>query len=120
MVEAIASESEAVALHLPRVARLARKLDGLEGAEFDDLYQEGSIAVLSAVREERRPSDMEITRDMFNWIEKCRRWRRHESMSEEMLDYQTGIHSDPGRRKTYWQEDGEMKGGWTEHLYAPK
>lgn len=120
MAEAIVSEAEAVAEHLPRVAHLARKYSGLEGAEYDDLYQEGSIAVLLAVREERRPSNLEIERDMFNWISKCRRWRRQESMSEDMLD-ESGIHSDPGRRKEHWTDSNDVpQGGWSESFYAPK
>lgn len=120
MADATVSEEGAVAQHLPRVARLARRFNGLEGAEYDDLYQEGSIAVLLALREDRRPSDRDIKSAMLMWTRRCARWRRQEPMSEAMMD-ESGIHSDPGRRKEHWTDSQDTpQGGWSESFYVPK
>lgn len=120
MADAIVSEAEAVAEHLPRVARLARRFNGYQGAEYDDLYQEGSIAVLLALREDREPYEHEIKEAMIQWTRRCERWRRQEPMDEDTMDH-SGVHADPGRKRTFWMdEDGTPMGGWTESIYAPK
>jgi DNA-directed RNA polymerase specialized sigma24 family protein len=68
--------NEAVAAHKPRVEALAKRLDGVGGAEFDDLAQEGLIKVWHQLEQygpDYIPSNVVITNAMLDWTRYCRR-----------------------------------------------
>jgi hypothetical protein len=60
--------AEALADYWPLFEWHARKLNGVGGAEFDDLVQEGALASWLAMLEGFIPSDAVIQRAMINWI----------------------------------------------------
>lgn len=60
--------SEALAGYWPLFESHARQLDGVGGAEFDDLVQEAGMAALIAMQKGFLPSDALIRRAMVNWI----------------------------------------------------
>lgn len=62
-----------IAAYWSIVAKQAWKLTGVARAEFDDLHQEGLIAVWAALRDGYRPTNEFIRRRMLNWVEACRR-----------------------------------------------
>lgn len=68
-----AVSSEAVAEFLPYIKRLARRMDGKHGAEFDDLVQEGSLHVFEQLLAGRRPSHTGIKNKMVDWLRVCAR-----------------------------------------------
>lgn len=65
--------SEAVAAFRPLCAKQARHYRGAGGAEFDDLEQEGLIAVWDALRYGFIPSKVVVSNRMKDWVRKCRR-----------------------------------------------
>jgi DNA-directed RNA polymerase specialized sigma24 family protein len=73
----VAVSSEAVAEHKPRVEALAWRFNGLGGAEFDDLVQEGLIKVWLLLEESDDPgyipANLVIERAMLDWVRVCRR-----------------------------------------------
>lgn len=73
----MAVSSEAVAEHKPRVEALARRFNGLGGAEFDDLVQEGLVKVWLLLEESDDPTyipaNLVIERAMLDWVRVCRR-----------------------------------------------
>lgn len=82
--------NEAVASHKSRVEALAKRLEGLGGAEFDDLVQEGLIKVWLLLEKSDAPSyipsNLVIERAMLDWVRVCRRqgFAGHEDL--ELLD----------------------------------
>lgn len=64
------------------VAAHAKKLDGVGGAEFDDLEQEGLIAVWEALRDGHRPSNFVVQNAMKDWVRKCARRGFSEELTE--------------------------------------
>lgn len=67
--------SEEVAAHQPHVESLAKRFNGNKAnAEYDDLVQEGLIAVWQCLREGVEPGPGIIKRRMLNW---CRYLMRH-------------------------------------------
>ena len=73
----MAVSNEAVAEHKPRVEALARRFNGLGGAEFDDLAQEGLIKVWLLLEKSDDPTyipaNLVIERAMLDWVRVCRR-----------------------------------------------
>jgi DNA-directed RNA polymerase specialized sigma24 family protein len=65
--------SEAVAAYRPVCTKLANQLNGVQGAEFDDLYQEGLIAAWMSLQNGIAPSNTFIKNRMLDWVRKCRR-----------------------------------------------
>lgn len=65
--------SEDIAVFDPMVKQLARKYNGVANAEYDDLRQEGLIAVWLALLDDYVPTRDFIKNRMKNWIRKCRR-----------------------------------------------
>lgn len=51
----------------------ARRFDGKRGAEFDDLKQEGLIAVWEALRDGFTPSNVVVVNAMRYWVRVCAR-----------------------------------------------
>lgn len=49
----------------------ARRFDGVRGAEFDDLKQEGLIAVWEALRDGYIPSNVVVVNAMRDWVRVC-------------------------------------------------
>lgn len=60
-------------LHLPFIERLAKRLDGLGTAEFDDLRQEGCMKVIELLREGRIVTHTALKHAMLDWVRVCRR-----------------------------------------------
>lgn len=60
--------AEALASYWPLFEWHAQKLQGIGGAEFDDLVQEGAFATWLAMLEGFIPSDTLIKRAMLDWI----------------------------------------------------
>lgn len=113
--------SEDVATHLPRIEHFARMFNGQGRAEYDDLVQEGSEKVFLLLRDEQSVSNTAIKNAMRDWVRYCRRKGFAESHDEASLDYSTGVHSAPGRRRTFWADDEDaVKGGWTPLGYVPE
>ena len=72
MAEAIVS-SEAVAEYLSRVESFARRFNGVGGAEYDDLVQEGLLRVFLNLRDGKAVSGTAIKNAMRDWVRKCYR-----------------------------------------------
>lgn len=51
----------------------ARRYNGWHSAEYDDLFQEGALAVIEAIRAGRLPSKDVIVKRMTRWVSKCAR-----------------------------------------------
>ena len=64
----MATMSDMVASYLPTVKRLAWKYTGSYGAEYDDLVQEGMIAVWNSIRKDHEPMGVYIQWRMKNWV----------------------------------------------------
>ena len=60
--------AEALADYWPLFEWHARRLQGIGGAEFDDLVQEGALASWIAMLEGFIPSDKVIKDAMISWI----------------------------------------------------
>lgn len=73
MSEFMEVTDEQVAAYQEMVAGLARRYNGWSGAEEDDLFQEGQIAVFTALKKSALPSKDIIARRMLNWVNKCAR-----------------------------------------------
>lgn len=65
--------SEAVAEYDGLCEALARKFVGRAGAEFDDLIQEGRIAVFTSLQSGRAPSTSYVEYAMRLWVTTLRR-----------------------------------------------
>lgn len=65
--------SEQVAAWEPLVENLARRFDGTRGAEFDDLAQEGRIAVWECLQRGEHPSERVVVPAMLDWVRVCAR-----------------------------------------------
>lgn len=74
-----------VAAYAGLVTVLAYKLSGYSDAEFDDLFQEGNIAVLLALRAEAFPSKEVIRGRMLNWCRYLRRLQNNDAVAYEEL-----------------------------------
>jgi DNA-directed RNA polymerase specialized sigma24 family protein len=77
--------SEEVAAYQGLVDRLARKNDGRGGAEYDDLFQEGQIAVWASLRKGIPPSTEFIQFRMSNWVRMLRKQSRREPTDYDEL-----------------------------------
>lgn len=73
MPESTVVSDEAVAEHLPRVISYARRFNGVGGAEFDDLVQEGSLRVFLLLQDGRDVTNTAIKNAMRMWVRKCYR-----------------------------------------------
>ena len=69
----------------PRCERMAQKLVGRNGAEFDDLVQEGWISVWRALEKGVQPSALIVERRMRAYV----RWlgRRYPVAYEDMVSW---------------------------------
>lgn len=65
--------NEAVAAYLPLVESLARQHVGIQGVEYDDLVQEGLIAVWLTLEADGHPSAVIVRNRMIDWIRYVRR-----------------------------------------------
>lgn len=65
--------SAEVAAYRNLCADLARRFTGKGGAEFDDLEQEGMIAVWSLLRRDLPVSKTSIKNRMRDWVRFCQR-----------------------------------------------
>jgi hypothetical protein len=64
---------EQVVAYQELVAYLAARYDGFQGAEYDDLYQEGMEVVYLALARATHPSKDILARRMLDWVGKCAR-----------------------------------------------
>jgi DNA-directed RNA polymerase specialized sigma subunit len=78
--------AEALADYWPLFEFHARKFQGIGGAEFDDLVQEGALASFLAMLEGFIPSNALIQRAMLDWI----RFISHRGL---VYDYTTPLDS---------------------------
>lgn len=62
-----------VAAYQELVKHHALRMHGFHGAEYDDLFQEGCLAVFLALRNGKHPSKDIIVKRMRDWIRKCAR-----------------------------------------------
>lgn len=62
-----------IAAFRPLCIRLARKYESVGGAEFDDLEQEGMIAVWQLLRRGFPVSIQAVENRMRDWVRICRR-----------------------------------------------
>lgn len=62
-----------IAAYRPLCIKLARQFDGLQGAEFDDLEQEGLIKVWQLLRFGFPVSSKAVADSMRDWVRVCRR-----------------------------------------------
>lgn len=102
--------SEDVASYLPRIERLARSFNGVGGAEYDDLVQEGSLKVFLLLRDEQPVSNTAIKNAMRDWVRYCRRKGQSVVMEDEALDYYDTAA--PGRKKAVLFSDSGNQGVW--------
>ena len=75
--------SEEVAAYKQLVEKLARKQVGRAQAEFDDLVQEGLLAVFLSLRRGIRPSAEIIENRQRDWVRYLNRLSRLETVSYE-------------------------------------
>lgn len=68
----------------PMVTKMAKRLSGLRGAEYDDLVQEGYISVWLAYRDGHTPSQIVCRNRMRNWVRLC---ARRGFSGHDALDY---------------------------------
>lgn len=73
MTEPRLVSNEDVAAYQEMLDYYARRYDGWHNAEYDDLFQEGAIAVIEALRLGRKPSRDVIVGRMTRWVNKCAR-----------------------------------------------
>lgn len=76
---------EAVAAYLPLVERLARNFTGYSGAEYDDLRQEGMIAVWQTLGRGLRPSITVVGGRMLDWADFLLRLKRNDAVAYEKI-----------------------------------
>ena len=74
-----------VAAYSGLVKHLAHKLAGYSGAEFDDLRQEGLVAVFLSLRAGALPSERVIRGRMLNWCRYLRRLENNDAIAYEKL-----------------------------------
>ena len=77
--------SEAVAAYRDHVEFLARKYKGFAQAEFDDLVQEGLIAVWQSLARGLRPSSEVIEYRLISWVRYLDRLTRNDGIAYERL-----------------------------------
>lgn len=84
-----------VAAYAGLVDSLSRKLSGYGDAEYDDLYQEGNIAVFLALRAGRLPSKVVVRGRMLNWCRYLRRLQNNDAIAyDEMLPMEHHVIDD--------------------------
>jgi DNA-directed RNA polymerase specialized sigma24 family protein len=67
----LAVTSEALAAYQDMCGLLARRYTGLFAAEYDDLFQEGWLECLLALRKGQRPSKDIVAKRMTAWVSRC-------------------------------------------------
>lgn len=72
-VTLIGVTNEMVAEYHELLTWLARRYDGYHNAEFDDLYQEGAIAVITALQRGKLVASEFVAKAMMRWVNKCAR-----------------------------------------------
>lgn len=77
--------SAEVAAYEGWIEHLARPYVGRQGAELDDLMQEGRIAVWQTLQKGIRPSETVVQGRMSNWVRFLARQRRNEAVSYSLL-----------------------------------
>lgn len=102
--------SQDVASYLPRIERFARSLNGVGGAEYDDLRQEGMLKVFLLLRDEQPVTNVAIKNAMRDWVRYCRRKGFAEPMEDNTLDYH--YSAAPGRKRTVLAGDSTGRGSW--------
>lgn len=65
--------SDDVAAYHPLVHKHAKTFSGRFGAEYDDLYQEGLVAVWQALADNHHPSGTVVKNAMRDWVRVCKR-----------------------------------------------
>ena len=68
----MAVTSEQVAAFLPSIHAQARRYSGWYGSEYDDLVQEGMVAVWLSLNNKTEPTDHYIGYRMKNWVKLVR------------------------------------------------
>lgn len=74
--------NEMVAAHHPEIAKMARSLSWNGPAEFDDLFQEGQIAVWLCLKKQQEVTTTFIRWRMLNWVSFIRRNKEYELEDE--------------------------------------
>lgn len=106
-----------MASYLPRIERYARSFNGVGGAEFDDLVQEGSLKVFVLLRDEQPVSNTAIKNAMRDWVRYCRRKGFSIPLVEEAIDYYASAA--PGTRAYYYTDDDATPQGGRGHFADP-
>ncbi len=76
-----------IADYFPRVHNLAARLTGIAGAEYDDLFQTGSIFVWLTLEKGLKPTNELIRARLLDWCRLCRRQRANDTVSyDDYLD----------------------------------
>ena len=76
--------SNQVAEYLPLVERYAHRLTGFAGSEFDDLRQEGMIAVWQTLKRGLHPSAQVIGGRMIDWVRFLRRLEHNDGVAYDL------------------------------------
>jgi DNA-directed RNA polymerase specialized sigma24 family protein len=74
-----------VAAYQVHVEYLAKRLVGFAQAEFDDLVQEGMIAVWQTLSRGLRPSTGVIEGRMIDWVRYLQRLERNDAIAYERI-----------------------------------
>jgi DNA-directed RNA polymerase specialized sigma24 family protein len=75
----------AVEAYEPHVKRLARQYVGYANAEFEDLAQEGRIAVWQTLARGLRPSTQVIEGRMLDWVRYLNHLQKNDAVAYEIL-----------------------------------
>lgn len=67
-MDGVAITNEVIAEYVPRVKSIARKYVGRNGAELDDLIQEGLIFIWLSLKKQIMPSMDLVDKRMKNWV----------------------------------------------------
>ncbi len=89
--------SEQVAAYLPLIESSARLQVGRAGAEYDDLVQEGMIAVFLSLKRGNLPSREVVLNRQTDWVRYLHRLRRMDSAAYEQY-LPTEVADEPERR----------------------
>jgi DNA-directed RNA polymerase specialized sigma24 family protein len=81
----VAAMNDAVAAYEGHITSLARKYQGYADAEYDDLAQEGRIAVWTTLVKGIQPSTQVIEGRMLNWIRYIRRLQSNDQVAYDEL-----------------------------------
>ena len=86
-------QEQVIAHWIPDIERIAWKFYGRNGAELDDLIQEGMISVWKNLEDGNSPSKTAIKNRMVDWTRYCK--KQNNKTYEELVEHVAiSLHSE--------------------------